>query len=251
MENQFSNNSNQSTMNNQNQNGSWMNSQTVNADSITSNSTDNLNDAFGMNDNTPVQQPEVKPQFKVNNTKMKEEMKVQTHETDKNLDLLLRNAAEVDDKTKDLLIKNRTLIQQLFPSKMDKMVMEMQRNTIQNAMEFRLNLYKMSTQFRLEALREKYNAALMTIRGHYREQVSEFMMGKLEELHQKVDIKQRSFIEFAKAKYDYAKQQGGYPTLQQLYLNNIEEESKGYLTFLHRQIKNFESIIDEQIERLG
>lgn len=237
-------------MNYQNQNGSEKNSQTLNAESINANF---MNDsaAFELDDNTFVQQPTTNTQPKTINIKMKDEMKVQTHETDKNLDLLLRNAAEVDDRTKDLLIKNRTLVQQLFPSKMDRMVMEMQRNTIQNAMEFRLNLYKMSTQFRLEALREKYNAALMTIRGHYREQVSEFMMGKLEELHQKVDIKQRSFIEFAKAKYDYAKQQHGYPSLQALYLNNINEESQGYLTFLHRQIKNFESIIDEQIERLG
>jgi hypothetical protein len=182
---------------------------------------------------------------------MRTDMKAPAQETEKNLDLLLRNAGEIDERTKDLLIKNRSLIQQLFPSKMDKMVMEMQRNTIQSAMDFRLNLYKMSTQFRLESLREKYNSALMTIRGHYREQVSDFMMSKLEELHVKVDVKQRSFIEFAKEKYDYAKLQAGYPSLQALYLNNINEESQGYLNFLHRQITNFESIIDEQIEKIS
>jgi hypothetical protein len=236
-------------MNTQNQNGSEKNSQTLNAESINSNFV-NENAAFEMEDNTSIQQPVTKSQPKTIHIKMKEEIKAPAHDTDKNLDLLIRNAAEVDERTKDLLIKNRTIIQQLFPSKMDKMIMEMQRNTIQNAMEFRLNLYKMSTQFRLEALREKYNAALMTIRGHYREQVSEFMMGKLEELHTKVDVKQRSFIEFAKAKHDYAKLQSGYPTIQALYLKHIHLEEDGYLTFLHRQISNFESIIDEQIERI-
>jgi hypothetical protein len=238
-------------MDNQNQSGSQKNSQTLNADGVNSNFT-NDNNAFELDDNTPFnQKPVFKSQPKKIQTIMKDEIKAPALDTDKNLDLLIRNAAEVDDRTKDLLIKNRTLIQQLFPSKIDKMIIEMQRNTIQTAMEFRLNLYKMSTQFRLEALREKYNAALMTIRGHYREQVSEFMMGKLEELHTKVDVKQRSFIEFAKAKYDYAKLQSGYPSLQTLYLNNINEESIGYLNFLHRQITNFESIIDEQIERIN
>lgn len=236
-------------MNNQNQPGSDKNSQTLNAESFDANF-NNDSAAFEMNENSALEHSAGNQSPKIRHMEMNEAVKAPANDTDKNLDLLIRNAAEVDDRTKDLLVKNRTLIQRLFPGKMDRMVMEMQRNTVQNAMEFRLNLYKMSTQFRLEALREKYNAALMTIRGHYREQVSEFMMGKLEELHSKVDVKQRNFIEFAKAKYDYAKLQGGYPSLQALYLKNINDESQGYLTFLHRQITNFESIIDEQIERI-
>jgi len=232
-----------------NQNNSQKNGSTINADGVNLNLNEEF-DALEFDSKNTIQNS-TKSQPKIINIKMKDQIKAPAQETDKNLDLLLRNAGEIDERTKDLLIKNRTLIQQLFPSKMDRMVMEMQRNTIQSAMDFRLNLYKMSTQFRLESLREKYNSALMTIRGHYREQVSEFMMGKLEELHTKVDVKQRSFIEFAKAKYDYAKLQSGYPSLQALYLNNINEESQGYLNFLHRQITNFESIIDEQIERIN
>jgi hypothetical protein len=235
-------------MNTQNPNGPLKNSQSLNEENINANFNEELN-AFGLDAEEKVQQPLAKQEPIKINVKMNDDIKAPAHETDKNLDLMIRNAGEIDERTKDLLLVNKTLIQQLFPSKMDKMVMAMQRNTIQTAMEFRLNLYKMSTQFRLEALREKYNAALMTIRGYYREQVSEFMMGKLEELHIKVDAKQRSFIEFAKAKYDNAKLQSGYPTLQALYLKSINEESIGYMTFLHRQIQNFESIIDEQIKR--
>jgi hypothetical protein len=235
-------------MNTQNPNGPQKNSQPLNDENINANFNEDLN-AFGLDAEETTQHPLAKPEPVKMNIKMNDDIKAPAHDTDKNLDLLIRNAGEIDERTKDLMLVNKTLIQQLFPSRMDKMVMTMQRNTIQSAMEFRLNLYKMSTQFRLEALREKYNAALMTIRGQYREQVSEFMMGKLEELHIKVDAKQRSFIEFAKAKYDNAKLQSGYPSLQTLYLKNINDESIGYMTFLHRQIQNFESIIDEQIQR--
>lgn len=220
---------------------------TLNAKNMTANLNDDLN-ALEMG--TQVQQP-TQQKTKVVNLKMDEAVKTPVQKTDQNLDLLLRNAEEIDNRTKDLLIKNRTLIQQLFPSKMDKLVQEMQVNTIREAMEFRLNLYKMSTKFRLEALREKYNAALMTIRGHYREQVSEFMMGKLMELHQKVDVKQRGFIELSKSKYEFAKQQQGYPNIQALYITHIDQEFIGFMTFLNRQVTNFESIIDEQIERFG
>lgn len=223
-------------------------SQTLNVENMTTNLNDNLS---ALEIDTQVPQQFSQEKSKVVNQKMDEAIKAPVQKTDQNLDLLLRNAEEIDNRTKDLLIKNRTLIQQLFPSKMDKLVQEMQANTIHAAMEFRLNLYKMSTKFRLEALREKYNAALMTIRGHYREQVSEFMMGKLMELHQKVDVKQRGFIELAKSKYEFAKQQQGYPNIQALYINHIDKEFLGFMTFLNRQVTNFESIIDEQIERFS
>lgn len=225
------------------------NTRYLDADSINPNSSENLFDAYGMNDPSPVKQETTKPVIARNNVQMSEAMKYETKETNQNLDLLLRNATEIDDRTKDLLMKNRSLVQRLFPSKMDSMVMEMQRNTIKHAMEFRLHLYQMSTQFRLEALREKYNAALMSIRGYYREQVSEFMMNKLAELHRKVDMRQREFLELAKSKMEYARDMQGYPTLQRRYLENIEKEAKGFMTFLQRQIESFENIIDEQIER--
>jgi hypothetical protein len=236
-------------MNSQKQNTSPKNDQPFDAGHGSLNFNDDVN-ALELDMESTYRSP-TKQQPQILQSKRRDDIKSPAHDTDKNLDLLIRNAGEIDDRTKDLLVKNRTLIQRLFPSKMDRMVMEMQRNTVQNAMEFRLNLYKMSTQFRLEALREKYNAALMTIRGEYRVRVSEFMMGKLEDLHNVVDVKERAFIEFAKRKYDNAQLQSGYPSLQALYLRNIDEQSLGYLNFLQRQITNFESIIDEQIERIN
>jgi hypothetical protein len=69
------------------------------------------------------------------------------------------------------------------------------------------------------------------------------------ELHQKVDVKQRGFIELAKSKYHFAQQQQSYPNIQALYITHIDTEFVGFMTFLNRQVTNFESIIDEQIER--
>lgn len=223
----------------------------INDDSINSSSSENLFSVYGMDMDEGLsltQQNDSKPPLKMNEN-TSNTMQQQNAETNQNLDLLLRNAAEIDDKTKDLLMRNRSLIQQLFPSRLDRMVMTMQRNTIQHAMEFRIHLYKLSTEFRLEALREKYNAALMSIRAHYRIAVYNFMMDKLSELHHNVNSKQRWFLSLAKSKVDNAKQLKGYPTLQSRYLNMIEREAEGFLNFLDKQVADFESIIDERIER--
>lgn len=227
---------------------------TLNQTTATNN--DNVNTTEELNilaDESPVEQtaPGIAPAKKIVKQEINHELMAPVQKTDQNLDLLLRNTEEIDSKTKELMMNNRSLIQQLFPSKTDKLIAEMQRNTIHSAMEFRLNLYKMSTEFRLEALREKYNAALMTIRALYRQQVSEFMIARLMELHQTVDINQRSFIEVAKNKYDYARLQKGYPEIQALYLSHIGIEFNGFMHFLGVQITNFESIIDEQIKKFG
>jgi|GEM_PF-6510742 hypothetical protein len=204
-----------------------------------------------LSDDSPIQPAAQSSVKKIIKQEINHELLAPVKKTDQNLDLLLRNTEEIDTHTKELMMKNRSLIQQLFPSKMDKLVAEMQRNTIHTAMEFRLNLYKMSTEFRLEVLREKYNAALMTVRALYRQQVSEFMIARLMELHQVVDTNQRSFIEVAKNKYDFARQQSGYPEIQSIYLNQIGVELNGFMNFLGIQIASFENIMNEQIKKFG
>ncbi|WP_316762371.1 hypothetical protein [Pedobacter aquatilis] len=192
--------------------------------------------------NQPISQPQNFSAMQVNNPN-------QIQKTENNLDLLLRNAEEIDSRTKDLLIANQTTVSRLFPNKMDKLVEEMRRNTVHSAMEFRLNLYKMSTTFRIEALREKYNSSLSLIRAHFRHQVSEFMMGKLMDLNRTVDQKQVEFLKIMMGKYDMADKCGAYPKLQLTYQNQIDSELDGYLNFLRRQIASFESIMDEQIQK--
>lgn len=260
-------------MNSENKNGYDEMNRNFNAESVDSNSTNELYDSLEMGSikhdfappslnhdgmyarNSDTQSAEASMQPIPNRSVvargelMPDEMRQQAKEANQNLDLLLRNASEIDERTHHLLMKNRTLIQKLFPNKMDRMVLEMQRNTIKEAMEFRMNLYKMSTQFRLEALREKYNASLMSIRGYYRAEVSRFMMQKLFELQANVDVKEREFLDMAKAKYDYAMTLQNYPALQVRYLENIQRGADGYLTFVLRQIIGFEQILDEQIER--
>ena len=172
----------------------------------------------------------------------------QTEEADQDLQKMIEDNKFIEEDTKSLLFRNQSLIERIFPTQQSKLVSKMQTNMIQSAFEFRLNLFKVNAEFRLESAREHYNAVLLTIRGEYRARVSNFMMARLTDLHQVVDEKQRSFFAIACSKWQYA--QTLPPIFRDRYMAVIDSEAEGFLNFTIRQIKHFESIIDEQIERL-
>jgi hypothetical protein len=207
------------------------------------------NDVWGLNENPIVPQPVPVAQAVQHKAVSHNGITKQTVDADNELQRLVVSNQSIDDRTKDLLFKNQSLIQRLFPTHKDRMVAEMQGKIVQSAFDFRLNLYKISTEFKIEAVREHFNALLLNIRGEYRQRVSDFMLLKLEQLHLSVDARQRSFIELAKAKLLYAQT---LPTmLQGRYLAVVEREAEGFLNFTERQISHFESIIDEQIQKLS
>jgi hypothetical protein len=165
----------------------------------------------------------------------------------------LSDAQEIDPETRRLMLENRTLLRQLFPNKTDKLIDQMKHNMIRSSSEFRLNLYKLNADFWLDNAREHMNSAMKMTKAEYRERVSAFMMLKLEQLAREVKTRQFNFIEMAKEKMDYARSLSGYPDIQRGYLMIIQTEQQEYLEFLQRLIRQFQSIVDEEIKnyRIG
>lgn len=177
--------------------------------------------------------------------------KVQVEKADEKFDLMIRNAQHIDNRTKILLEENKPLLRKIFPSKMDKLIAEMERNTIQEAFQFRLNLYKLNTQFMLEGMREKYDAALKMIKSEYRAQVAAFMMSNLEELSKDVQNRQYSFIQMIREKSLYLKTMGDIPSTAERYKAQIEREQDRYFNFLEQLVINFENIIREELKKFN
>ena len=216
----------------------------------TFNQSPNFN-VWGLPNNTPVvnQSGSFAPAMQYKASTPLNSINKQTADADCELQRLVMNNNSIDDQTKDLIFINQSLIQRLFPSQKERMVAEMQTKTIQSALDFRLNLYKISTEFKIEAVREHLNALLLTIRGEYRQQVADFMLSKLEQLHISVDSKQRSVLNIIRGKLDYA---ATLPSmLQGRYIAAVEREADGFIVFTERQVRHFEAIIDEQIKKLG
>ncbi|MEX0966754.1 MAG: hypothetical protein WD077_05915 [Bacteroidia bacterium] len=177
--------------------------------------------------------------------------KVLVERADDNFDLMIRNAQSIDGRTRQLLETNRPLLRKIFPNKMDKLVAEMERNTAKEALQFRLNLYKLNTQFMLEGMREKYDAALKMIKAEYRSQVASFMMGKLEGLSKDVQNRQYAFIQMVREKHQFLKTMSDIPGTANRYAAQIEREQDRYFDFLEKLMMNFENIIREELKKFS
>lgn len=177
--------------------------------------------------------------------------KVQVEKADENFDLMIRNAQNIDNRTKLLMEQNKPLLRKIFPNKMDKLIAEMERNTVQEALQFRLNLYKLNTQFMLEGMREKYDAALKMIKAEYRSQVAAFMMSKLEGLSKDVQNRQYTFIQMVREKNQFLKTMADIPSTADRYAVQIEREQDRYFNFLEQLVMNFENIIREELKKFS
>jgi hypothetical protein len=134
---------------------------------------------------------------------------------------------------------------------MDKLISEMERNTVQEALQFRLNLYKLNTQFILEGMREKYDTALKMIKAEYRSQVAVFMMSKLEGLSKDVQNRQYTFIQMVREKNQFLKTMADIPSTADRYALQIEREQDRYFDFLEQLVMNFENIIREELRKFN
>ena len=201
----------------------------------------------GLNENQELVQ---KNAAHVNAMKDKEN-KVQVEKANENFDLMIRNAQSIDARTKMLMEENKPLLRKIFPNKMDKLIAEMERNTVQESMQFRLNLYKLNTQFMLEGMREKYDAALKMIKAEYRSQVAAFMMSKLEGLSKDVQNRQYTFIQMVREKNQFLKTMADIPSTAQRYAAQIEREQDRYFNFLEQRVINFENIIREELRKFS
>ena len=177
--------------------------------------------------------------------------KVQVEKVDENFDLMISNAQHIDSRTRLLMEENKPLLRKIFPNKMDKLIAEMERNTVQEALQFRLNLYKLNTQFMLEGMREKYDAALKMIKAEYRSQVAAFMMSKLEGLSKDVQLRQYTFIGMVREKSQFLKTMSDIPSTAERYAVQIEREQDRYFNFLEQLVMNFENIIRDELKKFS
>lgn len=136
--------------------------------------------------------------------------------------------------------KNRSMFDQ---------VQEVKKDLFKTSADYRLKFYKTQLDTRLEYLNEKCNAGLKMVKGHYRHQVSSFLMAKMEELSFQVRDRQFAFLDMMKGKYAYAETLIGYPSMQQRYLSSVFEEEGNYLKFLDGLLDKFQSIVDEELKK--
>lgn len=164
----------------------------------------------------------------------------------------------------DALSNNQEAINRLYQVNMDKdwsvlnkwtnramynQVQEVKQELFKTSAHYRLAFYKTMLDTRLEYLNEKCNAGLKMVKGHYRQQVSSFLMSKMEQLSYEVRDRQFAFIAMMKEKYAFSETLTAYPSMQQRYINSIFDEEEKYLKFLDGLLDKFQSIVDEELRK--
>lgn len=128
-------------------------------------------------------------------------------------------------------------------------VLQVKQELFQTSASYRLKFYKTMLDTRLEYLNEKCNAGIKMIKGHYRHQVSSYLMSKMEQLSFEVRDRQFAFLDMMKGKYAYSESLTAYPSMQQRYMESVFTEETKYLRFLDGLLDKFQSIVDEELRK--
>lgn len=161
-------------------------------------------------------------------------------------DDVVSNAKAVDTRLAELLVQNKNAVQNWFPSKMQKLIAEKERLMVGTAMDFRNNLLKLGNQFRLEAMRDKYDVFLKCYKGQNRLILTQFMIQKLKELHRVVKVEEMgAFRELEEMYQNAATLQ--VTTMREKYVARIQGREDRLMDNIEKLIVRFESIIDENL----
>lgn len=183
------------------------------------------------------------------NVSRNEEALKPVKEEAKGLLTISKNQEEIDEHYQRTMDKDWGFVERITNRSMYNEVQKAKAELFNTSAKYRLAFYKTILDTRLENLNEHCNAGLKMVKGHYRQQVSTFLMSKMEQLSFEVRDRQISFLEMMKGKYQYAETLGSYPTMQQRYQNSIFSEEEKYLRFLDGLLDKFQSIVDEELRK--
>ena len=200
--------------------------------------------------NEMLQKAEQKPVISVkNNSVMNQEIEKPVKKETHGIETVEKYNESIDQFYQENIHKQWTFPEKILNRSMYKQVLEVKQNLFKESAGYRLKFYKTMLDTRLEYLNEHCNAVLKMIKGHYRLQVSNFLMAKMEDLSFSVRDRQFAFLEMMKGKYAYSESLKDYPTMQQHYLTSIFHEEENYLQFLDGLLDKFQNIVNEELKK--
>jgi len=175
-------------------------------------------------------------------------------ETDRLNDRLLRaieGVGGIDERAREALFQNQTLIQRLFPSQENKIVEEMKGKIFSSALEAHKKIYELCSVFQIEVLRERCNATLVAMKGAYRRELGQFLTQQIQELQRCISARQEEFVSEVERQYKQMYSLNYIPSLQAQYKKALDTLTTSYFDFLQTQIYNYERIMNEQITKFA
>lgn len=163
-------------------------------------------------------------------------------------DDVIMNSRNVDEHLKGLLTRHQTTVMRVFPGKMQRLINSKERILVSEAMDFRITLLKLANEFRMEAMRDKYDCYLKAYKGQNRQMLTEILLRYVRQLYTSVRREeQATFLElnqmyaFANT-FEEAKR-------RENYINRVVMRENRFLDLIDRQMIRFEAVIDEDLRR--
>ena len=136
--------------------------------------------------------------YRRNTVAKNEEINQPVKQETKELDALSKNQEAINRLYEVNLDKQWSMVDKWKNHAMYNQVQEVKQELFKTSAHYRLAFYKTMLDTRLEYLNEKCNAGVKMIKGHYRQQVSSFLMSKMEQLSYEVRDRQFAFIAMMK-----------------------------------------------------
>lgn len=165
-------------------------------------------------------------------------------------EVLQENHRIVGDRISGYMVNSFSLMER-FVTK--RSLAELVTNSIlqeaQTEIEFRHNLLKMMSDFKMEVIREKYDNWLKVIKVEYRQKFTAFVTERQEELRRTIHEKMNNFLDDMEKQYERAERISHIPSLHSQVVNQLKKESNDYIVWLDKLMTNFMDIVEEKINQ--
>lgn len=162
-------------------------------------------------------------------------------------DVLLQNHEIISERVRGYYQNKLGLIARLFPGKLQKMISVGKLNEAQTELEFTNGLLRLSVQFKLDAIEEKYQTWLRVIKVNYREQFYGFVTSKVKALQETIYEREAEFFDLMRKRYALIERNKDMPAMVERYRNKIEKEQETYFDWLECIMDGFQNIVNEKI----
>ncbi len=159
---------------------------------------------------------------------------------------LIRDAGITDLNTTRLLMAKSSLISRFFPSAQQRIVNDFKKDSVKESSDFYLRLCKLSHNAQLQALTERFNAALSVYKGQLRGDVVRFARAKLEEVQNNlIEIQDRE-IKHLEQTYKSC-QSMTVPSFKKKYEESLSRQLDLTVEFQLKLIEEFVSFLNDKL----
>jgi len=162
-------------------------------------------------------------------------------------DVLLQNHEIISERVGGYYQKKSGLIARLFPGQFQKIINVGKLNEAGTELEFTNGLLRLSVQFKLDAIEEKYQTWLRVIKVNYREQFYGFVTSKVKALQETIYERETEFFDLMRRRYALIEKNKDMPNMVDLYRSKIEKEQETYFEWLEYIMNDFQNIVQEKI----